>query len=261
VERAVAKAKELGSSGFREIILTGIHLGAYGEDLQPPGSLPDLLRALETAVETPRIRLSSIEPGEFTPSLVEFLSRSKKVCPHLHVPLQSGDDDVLRRMNRAYSRAFFEDLILRLGRAIPDLGVGVDVIGGFPGEDERAFANTCDLISRLPIAYLHVFPFSKREGTPAARFPDQVRGEVIKARCAALREQGDRKRGEFYRAYLGKKLAVLIEGKRDRLTGLLKGFSRNYIPVLTEGDETLMNQEVEVEVTEVRGNKVFGRKF
>ena len=261
VERAVAKAKELGSSGFREIILTGIHLGAYGEDLQPPGSLPDLLRALETAVETPRIRLSSIEPGEFTPSLVEFLSRSKKVCPHLHVPLQSGDDDVLRRMNRGYSRAFFEDLILRLGRAIPDLGVGVDVIGGFPGEDERAFVNTCDLISRLPIAYLHVFPFSKREGTPAACFPDQVRGEVIKARCAALREQGDRKRGEFCRAYLGRKLTVLIEGKRDRQTGLLKGFSRNYIPVLAEGDATLMNQEVEVEVTEVRGNKVFGRKF
>ena len=259
VERAVAKVKELASSGFQEIVLTGIHLGAYGEDLSPPISLLDLLHALEAVVETRRIRLSSIEPGEFTPSLVEFLSRSKKVCAHLHVPLQSGDDGVLRRMNRGYSRAFFEDLIFRLGQAIPDLAIGADVIGGFPGEDERAFAGTCELIARLPIAYLHVFPFSKRAGTPAARFPDQVRGEVIKARCAALRELGAEKRSDFYHSYLGKKVKVLIESKPDRQTGLLKGFSRNYIPALIAGDEIFMNREVDVELAEVRGDKVFGQ--
>jgi threonylcarbamoyladenosine tRNA methylthiotransferase MtaB len=259
LERAVAKAKELAFGGFREIVLTGIHLGTYGEDFTPSASLLDLLRALEAEVEIPRIRLSSIEPGEFTPPLVEFLSRSKKVCPHLHVPFQSGDDGILRRMNRSYSRSFFEELIFRLEKAIPDLAVGVDVIGGFPGEDERAFANTCDLISRLPIAYLHVFPFSRREGTPAAAFPDQIRGEVIKARCAALRELGDKKRMDFHRAHLGKRMRVLIESKRDRKTGLLKGFARNYIPVFTEGTDTLMNREVEIEATEVRADKVFGR--
>ncbi len=255
----MAKARELASSGFREIILTGIHLGAYGEDLRPPVSLPDLLLALETGVEIPRIRLSSIEPGEFTPSLVEFLSRSGRVCPHLHVPLQSGDDEILRRMNRRYSRGFFEELIRRLGQAIPDLAVGVDVIGGFPGEDDRAFENTCDLISRLPVAYLHVFPFSRREGTPAACFPDPVPGKVIKTRCAALRELGAGKRKDFYRGFLGKRVKVLIESRRDRESGLLKGFSRNYIPVFTDGGDSLMNQELEIEVAEVRGEKVFGK--
>ncbi|MBP1718203.1 MAG: tRNA 2-methylthioadenosine synthase -like protein [Deltaproteobacteria bacterium] len=257
--RAMAQANELASSGFREIILTGIHLGAYGEDLFPPVSLLDLLLALERAAGIPRIRLSSIEPGEFNSSLIEFLSRSDKICPHLHVPLQSGDDEVLKRMNRRYSRSFFEDLIRRLHRAIPDLAVGMDVIGGFPGEDDRAFENTYDLISRLPIAYLHVFPFSKREGTPAARFPNQVPGKTIKTRCLALRELGAKKRKDFYRDFLGKNLKVLIESKRERETGLLKGFSPNYIPVLADGGDGLINQEVDIEVTEVRGEKVFGK--
>ena len=259
LERAVAQAKEFASSRFREVILTGIHLGAYGEDLLPPVSLLDLLLALERAAGIPRIRLSSIEPGEFNSPLVEFLSRSDKICPHLHVPLQSGDDEVLRRMNRRYSRSFFEDLIQRLVRAIPDLAVGADVIGGFPGEDDRAFENTYDLISRLPLAYLHVFPFSKREGTPAARFPDQVPGTVIKARSFALRELGAKKRADFYHSFLGKNLKVLIESKRERETGLLKGFSRNYIPVLADGAEALINREIDLEVTEVRGDKVFGK--
>jgi threonylcarbamoyladenosine tRNA methylthiotransferase MtaB len=158
-----------------------------------------------------------------------------------------------------FSGSFFENLIQSLVQAIPNLAVGVDVIGGFPGEDDRAFENTYDLISRLPLAYLHVFPFSRREGTPAARFPDQVPGKVIKARCLALRELGAKKRGGFYRAFLGKNLKVLIESKRERETGLLKGFSRNYIPVLTDGADGLINQEVDLEVAEVRGEKVFGR--
>jgi threonylcarbamoyladenosine tRNA methylthiotransferase MtaB len=175
------------------------------------------------------------------------------------VPLQSGDDGVLRRMNRRYSRSFFEDLIQGLVRAIPDLAVGVDVIGGFPGEDDRAFENTCDLISRLPLAYLHVFPFSKREGTSAARFPDQIPEKVIKARSLALRELGAKKRADFYRAFLGKNLKVLIESRRDRESGLLKGFSRNYIPVFTAGADALINREIDLEVTEVRGGRVFGR--
>jgi threonylcarbamoyladenosine tRNA methylthiotransferase MtaB len=135
----------------------------------------------------------------------------------------------------------------------------MDVIGGFPGEDDRAFENTYDLISRLPIAYLHVFPFSKREGTPAARFPNQVPGKTIKTRCLALRELGAKKRKDFYRDFLGKNLKVLIESKRERETGLLKGFSPNYIPVLAGGGDGLINQEVDIEVTEVRGEKVFGK--
>jgi threonylcarbamoyladenosine tRNA methylthiotransferase MtaB len=259
LERARARALELASSGFKEIVLTGIHLGAYGEDLTPPRSLLDLLQALEGEPGIPRIRLSSIEPAELNLPLIDFFSRAQKICPHLHIPLQSGDEDTLRRMNRNYSPDFFEAQIHRLFQATHDLAIGADLIGGFPGEDDRAFENTYNLVSRLPLAYLHVFPFSRREGTPAANFPDPVPSAVIKARCRALRELGMRKRDDFYRAFLGRRLEVLVESKRDSETALLKGFSRNYIPVLIDGGEEWVDREMDVQITEVRNERVFGK--
>ncbi len=259
LDRAVSRARDLAFSGVREIILTGIHLGTYGEDLPDRISLLDLLRALEADPALPRIRLSSIEPGEINPPLIAFLSRAQKICPHLHIPLQSGDDEILRRMHRGYSRRAFADLTHRLIEAMPDLAIGVDVIGGFPGEDEKAFENTIHLISGLPLAYLHVFPFSKREGTAAAGYANPVPSKTIKARCQTLRELGARKREDFYRSFLGKKMKILIESKRDRETGLLKGFSRNYIPVLIDGGNDLIQQELDVKGTEILGEKVFGK--
>jgi len=257
LDRAVSRAREIASLGYGEIILTGIHLGVYGADL-PGASLLDLLQALEADPALPRIRLSSIEPGEISPELIAFLSRAQKICPHLHIPLQSGDDGVLRRMNRNYSRKDFAALIRRLVQAIPDLAVGADVIGGFPGEDEKAFENTAHLVAELPLAYLHVFPFSRREGTAAARFPDPVPAKTIKTRCQALRELGARKRDDFYRSFLGKKMKVLVESKRDRETGFLKGFSRSYIPVLIDGGDEWIHRELDVMGIEISGGKVFG---
>jgi threonylcarbamoyladenosine tRNA methylthiotransferase MtaB len=261
LERVLVQARELSAQGCQEAVLTGIHLGTYGEDLLPSGSLLDLLRALEGERLGFRLRLSSIEPGEFTPSLVDYLSNSPSVCPHLHIPLQSGDDGVLRRMNRNYSASFFADLVRGLARSISGVAIGADVIGGFPGEDETSFQNTLSLIEQLPIAYLHVFPFSRRKGTPAAAFPAQVPPPVIRARCQALRELGEKKRENFYRSFVGRRVKVLAESKRDRESGLLKGFSPNYIPVLLPGGEELMNREVEAEITEVRDGKVFGKTF
>jgi len=161
-------------------------------------------------------------------------------------------------MNRNYSAAFFADLVNRLAQTIPGAAIGADVIGGFPGEDDSAFQNTMSLIEALPLAYLHVFPFSRRRGTPAGVFPGQVPPGVIRGRCHALRELGEKKRHSFSRSFLGKTLKVLVEGKRDRESGMLKGFSAHYIPVLLPGGENLMNQEVEVEVTEVRDGKAYG---
>jgi threonylcarbamoyladenosine tRNA methylthiotransferase MtaB len=261
LDRVLLQARELAAHGFKEIVLTGIHLGTYGEDLLPPPSLLILLQALEKENLGLRLRLSSIEPRELNLPLLDYLANSPWVCPHLHIPLQSGDDGILRRMNRNYSASFFADLANRLAQAIPGAAMGADVIGGFPGEDDSAFQNTMSLIETLPLAYLHVFPFSKRRGTPAAAFPGQVPPQVIRARCHALRELGQKKRDSFCRSFLGKSLKVLVEGKRDRGSGLLKGFSGNYIPVLLPGGEELMNQEVEVEVTEVRDGKVFGKAY
>ncbi len=261
LERVLFQARGLAALGFKEIVLTGIHLGTYGEDLVPPPSLLTLLKSLEKENLGLRLRLSSVEPREFNPPLLEYLANSRQVCPHLHIPLQSGDDRILRRMNRNYSTAFFADLVNRLAQTIPGAAIGADFIGGFPGEDDSAFLNTMTMIERLPLAYLHVFPFSKRKGTPAAAFPGQVPPQVIRARCHALRELGEKKRDSFSRSFLGQRLKVLVEGKRDRESGLLKGFSENYIPVLLPGGEELMNQEVEAEVTEVRDGKVFGNTY
>ena len=258
-ERVLSQAGELSARGCREVVLTGIHLGTYGEDLLPPPSLLSLLKALEGERLGFRLRLSSLEPREFHPPLVDYLAHSSMVCRHFHIPLQSGDDRILGRMNRIYSADFFSGLVNDLVRKIPGAAIGADVIGGFPGEDESAFRNTLNLIERLPLAYLHVFPFSRRKGTPAAAFPAQVPPPVIRARCKALRELGEKKRERFYRSFLGRQVRVLVESKRDRVSGLLKGYSSNYIPVLLPGGEELINREVEAEIIEVRGGKVFGK--
>lgn len=258
LDQALAQARDLSEQGFKEVVLTGIHLGTYGEDLPSSVSLLDLLQALEKESLEFRLRLSSIEPGEFTPQLIDFLASSRRICPHLHIPMQSGDDRILQGMNRNYSRAFFENLVNRLVRSIPELAIGLDVIGGFPGEDEQAFENTRNLIERLPLAYFHVFPFSRRKGTPAASFPGQVPSQVIRSRCQALRELGQKKRTQFYRSFLGQRVKVLVESKRDRESGMLKGYSQNYLPLFLPGGDELMNQEVEVEVIEVQEGKVLG---
>jgi threonylcarbamoyladenosine tRNA methylthiotransferase MtaB len=190
--------------------------------------------------------------------LIDFLAGAKKVCPHLHIPLQSGDDGILQRMNRNYSSALFEGLVNHLVQVIADLAIGLDVIAGFPGEDEKAFENTVNLIAKLPIAYLHVFPFSARKGTPAASFSGQVPFGVIKARCQALRELGEKKRKLFYGTFLGRNLKVLVESKKDRESGMLKGYSENYILVLVQDGDEHINREVEVRVTEVSGQNVSG---
>lgn len=258
MERALLRTHELLEAGFQEIVLTGIHLGTYGGDLNPPRSLLNLLQAIEEEYPNLRLRLSSIEPREFKPPLIQYLLRSKIVCPHLHIPLQSGDDEILRAMNRDYSSRFFEDLVSRLVQAIPDLSIGIDVIGGFPGEGNLAFQNTVGLIERLPVAYLHVFPFSKRKGTKAATFSGQAPSPLIKERCRILRDLGAKKRRAFESSFLGKTVKVLVEGK-DRESGYFKGYSPNYIPVFIAGkDDRLINLQIDVKLTEIRGGKVLG---
>jgi threonylcarbamoyladenosine tRNA methylthiotransferase MtaB len=256
---ALGAFRTLADQGFQEIVLTGIHLGSYGGDLHPRSSLLALLEAIERENTGIRLRLSSIEPKEFDEALVEFLAGSRNICPHLHIPLQSGDDEVLRAMNRNYSTAFYGDLVHRFVERIPELAIGLDVIGGFPGEDEAAFENTLNLIRRLPIAYLHVFPFSRRKGTAAEKLCGQIPPGTIKSRCLALRELGEEKRRLFYESFVGKEARVLLESTRDRESGLRKGYSRNYIPVLVRGGEDRVSREVPVLITEVAGRKVFGK--
>jgi len=248
----------LSEAGFKEVVLSGIHLGAYGVDLNSPLLLLRLLQLIEHEKPVTRVRLSSLEPMDISNELISFLSSSKTICPHIHLPLQSGDDEILKRMNRPYCSGNFKKLVKVLVSTISHLCLGVDVIVGFPGESDRHFLNTCKLLEELPISYFHVFPYSKREKTQAATFPDQVTSKAISNRSEMLRKLGKTKREKFYSNYLGNSLRVLVEEKRDRQSNLLKGRSRNYIPVLLEGPDTLKNQEMEVEINRVEGERVWG---
>ena len=263
-EAIVEHCASLKEKGFKEVVLTGIHIGAYGQDFSPPFSLENLLERLEHAETPPRIRLSSIEPLDFSPTLISFLSHSIKICPHLHIPIQSGDDDILKKMNRSYASSFLSSLINDLHRRIPQLSLGADVIVGFPGETDEQFQHTLELIQTLPLSYLHVFPFSKRKGTPASGFPHPVRESTITERAEVLRTLGKRKRRSFHETFLHQELNVLIQARQDRRTACWKGLSRNYVPVLVTRDanskdkQPSVNQEWRVRITDLTDTDVMG---
>ncbi|BEH09479.1 tRNA (N(6)-L-threonylcarbamoyladenosine(37)-C(2))-methylthiotransferase MtaB [Geobacter sulfurreducens subsp. ethanolicus] len=241
--------------GFREVVLTGIHLGAYGADLEPPASLLDLLAAADAEAPVPRLRVGSVEPHEISDGLIALMARSPVICPHLHIPLQSGSDSVLERMNRRYTAAFFRERVERLAAAVPDICIGCDVIAGFPGETDEEFAATLALLEGLPIAHLHVFPFSRRAGTPAARMSGQVDGKIVRERAEVLRALSDRKREAFHRRFVGRDLPVLVlNGRGKEVTGL----SRNYITVRIEAVTPPPEGEVMVRVTGVEADGVRG---
>jgi threonylcarbamoyladenosine tRNA methylthiotransferase MtaB len=256
----ISRIEELRRTGFREIVLAGIHLGAYGTDLFPPTDLAGIVKTVTDHRAVERLRLSSIEPVEITDSLIAIFEHSGILCRHLHIPLQSGDDGILMRMGRPYDSAFFAHLLEKIWRALPDLAVGLDVMVGFPGEDKRAFERTVQFIADLPVAYLHVFPFSERAGTEAAAMSGKVSDSDKKDRAERMRDIGKRKRLAYAQRFIGEKMAVLVEGKPDRVTGLWKGFSGNYIPViLKDGDISQVNQIVQVRAHECQDGKLYGR--
>jgi len=243
VEREIDTLVE---AGFKEIVLTGIHLGAWGADLGISTGITAVLELIEKRVYPCRFRLSSLDPDEVTDGLIDVLKNAKRVCNHLHLPLQSGDDTVIRRMKRPYTGALFAQKVLRLAEVVQDISIGVDVIAGFPGEGDREFENTFSLLKDLPVSYLHIFPFSKRRGTAAAGFDGHIVPAIINERCARLKELDTFKREKFFKGFVGRKAEVLAESSRDKAAGGLKGRARNYIPVVFEGIDALKGTLAEV---------------
>ena len=245
---------------YKEIVLTGIHLGAYGQDLQPPTNLPDMIhRIIEQAGNT-RIRLSSIEPREITDELLQLFNKRDNLCPHLHIPLQSGDDNILNLMKRDYDTDFYRKLIEKITATVKDIAIGVDVMVGFPSEGEKEFNNTLHLLKELPIAYLHVFPYSERPQTSARKIQPKVNGSLIKKRAAILRSLGAKKKEAFTKRFLGKELRVLVEKIKDKKTGLMKGVSQNYLPVLIDKpDLSTLNKIVIVQTQDIRHGELYGK--
>jgi threonylcarbamoyladenosine tRNA methylthiotransferase MtaB len=256
VESTVDQVKKLVDAGYGEVVLTGVHLGDYGVDLDRTGLL-DVLEAIEQVNGLQRFRVSSIEATFVTDAMIDFFASSKKFCRHLHVPLQSGDDGILKAMRRPYTRAQYIDLTEKLANRIPDIGIGGDVMVGFPGESDAAFQNTYDLIANHPMTYLHVFPYSPRGKTPAARMPDQVDAQVKKQRGATLRALGEEKVSAFQERFLGKTLPVLFEGRRGN--GLLNGLTDNYIRVMSPGPDAVCDQVVDVHLDRVDDGVVVGQ--
>lgn len=230
VDEIINQIKDHESLEHYEVVLSGIHLGTYGFDLNPKKSLSTLLKNILKNTSIPRIRLSSLEIKEIDDQLLELLT-DDRVCNHLHIPLQSGDDRILKLMNRTYSSKEFLAGIERITSTKPGIALGTDVIVGFPGEGETEFQNSKNFIESMPFTYLHVFPYSPRPHTKAIGYPNHVSEPVKKERVALLRDIGSRKKKDYIRSYIGKTIDVILESdNKERMNGT----SRNYIKVLVQ---------------------------
>lgn len=245
-EQVVSQATTLVNSGYKEIVLTGIHTGGYGEDLKDY-NLAQLLRDLEQVENLERIRISSIEASQLTDEVIDVIDKSTKVVRHLHIPLQSGSDTVLKRMRRKYTMAHFSERLQKLHKALPGLAVTSDVIVGFPGETEEEFQETYDFIVKHQFSELHVFPYSMRTGTPAARMTDQIDEEIKNERVHRLIELSNQLAKDYASKFDQTVLEVIPEEKGSA-DGKLVGYADNYMKIEFEGDESLIGELVKVKV-------------
>jgi threonylcarbamoyladenosine tRNA methylthiotransferase MtaB len=247
----IRQARQLVDAGYREIVLTGIHTGGYGTDLKDY-NLAMLLRDLEEQVEgLKRLRISSIEASQLTDEVLDVISRSNVIVRHMHIPLQSGSNTVLKRMRRKYSVEYYAERLAKLREIMPDVAVTSDVIVGFPGETEEEFMETYHFIKEQKFAELHVFPFSKRNGTPAARMENQIDEEVKAERVHRLIALSDQLAKEYASRFEGEVLDVIPEEryKEDPKSGLYEGYSDNYLKVVFPATEEMVGKIVRVKIT------------
>ncbi len=248
--------KGLAGKGFKEIVLTGIRLGSWGEDLDGNITCAMLLEKVSEIEDLARIRLSSLEPRDLSEELIDRIASLPRVCPHLHIPLQSGDDKILKAMNRPYDTFYYQDLIKRIREKIGGIAITTDVMVGFPGEGEGEFENTYNFVRKMKFSKMHIFRFSPRPGTPAARFKEKVGEREKKKRSEKLLALSSRMQEEFNISFLGETLEVLVEKRRnDYLTGL----TGNYIRVTFNGPGKLVNKIVRVKITRIEKGYVTGK--
>ena len=247
------EAEKLVELGHQEIVITGVNIGTYESDGK---SILDVIHRLENIKELKRIRISSIEPTTIHEGLIKHIAASPKMCKHLHIPLQSGDDKVLKSMRRKYTVKEYLDFIEFVVRTVPDVGIGTDVMVGYPLEDENAFANTKKLLADLPVSYYHVFTYSDREGTGSYKMKPKVDHHVKKFRTRILIEQGQRKKFSFYEQHIGKKGSVLFEQQIE--SGNWVGYTSNYMNVEVSSADNLHNKIYEVEFVSAKQTSIFG---
>lgn len=250
-KEVIHQAQQLVDAGYLEIVLTGIHTGGYGEDLKDY-NLAALLRELESEVKgLKRLRISSIEASQLTDEVIEVLNNSSIIVRHLHIPIQSGSNTVLKRMRRKYTMEFFAERLDRLRVALPNLAITSDVIVGFPGETEEEFMETYNFIRDQRFSELHVFPYSMRTGTPAARMTDQIDEDIKNERVHRLIELNDQLAKQYSSSFEGEVLEVIpeVKYKQDPDSGLYEGYSDNYLKVVFPADDSMIGKIVRVKLT------------
>lgn len=227
--QALNDIHDLENSGFPEIVLTGIHLGAYGRDLDPVSSLEEFVSKTLGILDKSRLRLSSIEPQEISHGLIDLVARDSRLCNHFHIPIQSMDDRILKFMGRPYSSLMVQELVSRIFTKIPQACIGADIMVGFPGEDEESFWLTYESIRKSGLSYLHVFPFSKRPGVPASNMKGTPDRKVVASRVIELRKLSGKLRESFYGKFLGQEFQACLESDHQGVPGLVYARTDNYI--------------------------------
>ena len=262
-ESVLAQARELVAAGYMEVVLTGVHLGDYGLDLSGKRRLlADLVRDILEIPQLQRFRLSSIEPASISDAIIDLMASHDKFARHFHIPLQSASNAVLSRMKRRYTAEDFSQLIQRISAAIPDCGIGTDVICGFPGETDDQFQETFDCLAKLPISFLHPFTYSVRPGSEAEHYSNQVPGDVKKRRTRALKKLMRDKQRAFLERHVGKTLPVLLESSRRGGSSYLAGWTDNYLRVeLGEGEADAGAGVEEVTIEALEGDRLRGKRL
>lgn len=253
LDNVIRQAKEIVDQGIKEIVLTGVNIGDYGKgefgNKKHEHTFFELVQALDEVEGIERFRISSIEPNLLTEELIEFVAGSKRFVPHFHIPLQSGNNEILGQMRRRYQRELYVDRVNQIKRLMPDACIGVDVIVGFPGESDQHFLDTYAFLVDLPVSYLHVFSYSERPNTPAAEMKNQVSKTIKNKRSKMLRTLSAKKRHAFYESQLQKTKTILFEAENKE--GYIQGFTENYVKVRVPWDPALQNQTRSATLAEI----------
>lgn len=249
------EVKKLVAAGFQEIVFTGIHLGSYGRDMEGAVTLADALKAALEEPQLQRLRLSSLESVEVSPEIIELMQEDKRFCSHLHLPLQAGEDSVLQAMNRHYTTHEYDMLLESIRAKVPEIAISTDLIVGFPGESEEKFAAALDFIATLGFAKMHVFPYSRRNGTPAAEFSGQIEEAEKRSRAAKVQEIAEQMSRRYQESFIGKTLEILVEGHQD---GVANGLSGNYLRVYFASQQEVLRKMCRVRLEKAHLDGLWG---
>ena len=255
LESIRAECLELKATGFKEIVLTGIHIGAYGRDFGNKINLVDAIKTVLDAANPLRLRLGSIESAEMSDELIDLIKNDSRICNHVHLPLQSGSDEILKAMRRPYTTKNFSELTARLVKEIPEISIGTDLIVGFPGETEENFSETLEFIKAQPFSKIHVFPYSARLGTVAATMPNQIPPQIKKSRASQALEISRAKAENFSKRLIGKTVEIIAETSTD---GIVDGLTKNYVRVYAPDKNIPLGEVIKVKVEKIFKDGVYG---